>query len=347
MNKGNLSKHTIGILYGGQSAEHDVSVQSAINIFQTLDTSKFEPIPIYIDKQGIWHLKEAIDTDSADAEPVMVSPGVAGQLHTARSTKKIDCMFPVLHGPRGEDGTVQGLLELLDVPYVGSGVLGSAIGMDKDIMKRLLCDANIPVTPFKMLLANESYDANDICQTFGLPLFVKPANMGSSIGVSKVSSIQELTQSITNAFLYDHKIIIEQAVEGDEVECSVLGNEQPKASIPGRIIPKEDFYTFNAKYGSDETIFEIPAKLSQDLIQKIQAIALQTYRLLNCKGLARVDMFVRKDGQVLVNEINTMPGFTGSSVYPMLWKASGLDQTELLSQLITLAQDRHRDKPAR
>lgn len=356
----NPKKLRAGILFGGKSAEHEVSVQSAKNVLEALDKDKFEPVLIGINKQGEWHLHEAsymIDDlkDSKIAKPD-TSGGFtllpAGRQHglinsAGQPVAALDVIFPVLHGPMGEDGTLQGFLETANIPYVGSGVLGSAIGMDKDVMKRLLRDAGIPVAKFMTLITQdrESIDLENIIKELGLPLFVKPANMGSSVGVSKVANKEELQQAIESAFRYDRKILIESAVVGDEIECAVLGNAHPKVSVPGRIIPGEDFYSYQAKYADENgSVLEIPAKIPELVSEKARQVALKAFKVLECEGLARVDMFATKNGEIVMNEVNTIPGFTKHSMYPLLWEASGLIYKDLISELITLATQRFEER---
>jgi D-alanine-D-alanine ligase len=254
-------------------------------------------------------------------------------------------VFPVLHGPMGEDGTIQGLLKLANVPFVGAGVLGSAIGMDKDVMKRLLQAANIPVAKFIVFrdYEKESISFQFIRKGLGLPFFVKPANLGSSVGVSKVKRESEFKEALRKAFLYDRKILIEECIRGQEIECSVLGNDAPMASVPGEIIPKHEFYSYTAKYLDENgAALEIPAKLSKKLVKKIQDLAIKSFRVLSCEGMARVDFFLKESGELLVNEINTIPGFTAISMYPKLWEASGISYERLVDTLIRLAIERFR-----
>jgi D-alanine-D-alanine ligase len=253
----------------------------------------------------------------------------------------VDVVFPVLHGPFGEDGTVQGLLKLANLPFVGAGVLGSAVGMDKDVMKRLLRDAEIPIGKFLVFQRGDTLSYGKIKKQLGLPLFVKPANLGSSVGISKVGKKREFRAAIDEAFRYDNKIIIEEFIAGREIECSVLGNDEPIASLPGEIIVRHDFYSYDAKYIDDQGArLEIPAKLSGSVIQKIRKIAVRVYKALCCEGMARVDFFVQANGRVLVNEINTIPGFTKISMYPKMWEASGLSYPRLIDRLIRLALKR-------
>jgi D-alanine-D-alanine ligase len=257
----------------------------------------------------------------------------------------IDVVFPVLHGPFGEDGTIQGLLKIADLPFVGAGVLGSAVGMDKDVMKRLLRDAKIPVPKFVVCEQREqkSLQFKTIKKNLGLPFFVKPANLGSSIGISKVSRLSQFRGAIDTAFRYDSKIIIEEAIRGREIECSVLGNDKPIASLPGEIIVQHEFYSYAAKYIDDRGArLEIPARLPKNIISEIRQIAVRTFQVLCCEGMGRVDFFLRPNGQVLVNEINTIPGFTEISMYPKMWEVSGLSYSRLIDRLIGLALERWR-----
>ncbi len=314
-------KLRIGVLFGGKSAEHEVSIQSAQNVIAALDKKKYDVVPVKIAKDGAWDV---------------------AQLFPATGHKKpFDVVFPVLHGPFGEDGSVQGLLKLAGVAHVGAGVLGSAGGMDKDVMKRLLRDAGIPIGTFLVLHSYEKISFAAAKKALGCPMFVKPANLGSSVGVSKVSNAKEFEQALADAFQYDTKILIEEAIVGREIECGVLGNDAPIASVPGEIIPHADFYSYDAKYiDEDGAALAIPAKLSTRETKAVQALAIKTFKVLECAGLARVDFFLKQNGEILVNEINTLPGFTDISMYPKLWEASGLSQPALLDRLIELALER-------
>ena len=354
MNNTPKRKLRVGILFGGKSAEHEVSIQSARNILEALDKNKFEPLLIGIDKDGRWKLhnvtalqSENITAALTTSSELGLSFGGKNNLVTSSNNTPLqaplDVIFPILHGPLGEDGAIQGLLEMADVPYVGAGILGSAVGMDKDIMKRLLREAGVPIAKHITLRSSQqqSLDPKAIIETLGVPLFIKPANMGSSIGVSRATNELELLKAIELGFTYDGKVLVERAVDGDEVECAILGNERPRASVPGRITFKAGFYTYEAKYNENEgTRLEIPAKLSEQLQNKIQQTAIRAYKALECEGMARIDMFVSKQGQVVVNEINTLPGFTKFSMYPQLWEASGLSYTNLITELLELAIDR-------
>lgn len=348
-------KLRVAILFGGKSAEHEISLISARNIVDAMDKNKYEVVAIGIDKQGRWHLdenarlllgKSATKVEYRDAQNAaaimpgdsatpMVRPAGAG-------LGAIDVVLPILHGPFGEDGTVQGLLKLANLPFVGAGVLGSAVGMDKDVMKRLLRDAKIPTPNFLAFARSDKISFVKVKKTLGMPLFVKPANLGSSVGISKVVKPAQFAAAVKEAFRYDNKIIIEEAIQGREIECSVLGNEKPIASLPGEIVVNRDFYSYDAKYLDDKGArLEIPAKLPKAIIKKVRDIALQAYRALCCEGMGRIDFFVQANGRVLVNEINTIPGFTKISMYPKMWEASGISYSKLIDRLIQLAIQRH------
>ncbi len=352
-------KLRVALLFGGKSAEHEISVISARNIFAAMSKKKYDVIAIGIDKQGRWFVDEGAhllrSTEKAAVEfhgiehAAAVLPGDTSTPVIRRAASKtfgpVDVVFPVLHGPLGEDGTIQGLLKLVNVPFVGAGVLGSAVGMDKDVMKRLLRDAQIPIAKFVVFerTKQKTISYGKVKQALGLPLFVKPANLGSSVGISKVSEKSQFAAALSNAFRYDNKIIIEEGIHGREIECSVLGNDQPSASLPGEIIVQRDFYSYDAKYLDDKGArLEIPARLPKRIVKEIQQTAVRAYRTLCCEGMARVDFFLRPDGQVLVNEINTIPGFTKISMYPKMWQASGLSYPKLIDRLITLALERSR-----
>jgi D-alanine-D-alanine ligase len=342
---------TVGIIFGGKSAEHEVSLQSAKNVYEAIDRGRFDPVLIGIDKNGVWRstggslsLLNSSDPRrislNAEGDPVTMMPASAGVLSThAANSLKLDVIFPILHGPLGEDGTVQGLLKLAGVPFVGSGVLGSAVGMDKDVMKRLLRDAGLPIGKFLTFRHSEKLPPfAEVKAALGSPLFVKPANMGSSVGISKVRNEEEYENAVKEAFKYDVKIIIEEFIQGREIECAVLGNENPAASIPGEIIPTHEFYSYDAKYLDENGArLEIPAKIDVDCQKRVQELAIKVFQTLCCEGLSRVDFFLKENGEILINEINTMPGFTKVSMYPKLWEASGIGYTELISRLIELA----------
>ncbi|MDP4008856.1 MAG: D-alanine--D-alanine ligase [bacterium] len=341
-----MEKLRVGIIFGGKSAEHEVSLRSARSVSEAIDREMYEPIHIGIDTQGNWFLREDVPREiirEAPRRTLVILQNGGGLLRVAscQTDSAIDVAFPILHGPFGEDGTMQGLLKLADIPFVGAGVLGSAVGMDKDVMKRLLRDANIPIAKF--LVAQERHipiyqEAKD---ALGLPLFVKPANMGSSVGVSKARNEKEFQNAVEGAFLYDTKVILEEFIQGRELECSVLGNNNLSASVPGEVVPTHEFYSYKAKYLDENgATLEIPANISPQTTQEIQSLAIRTFQTLSCEGLGRVDFFLKDTGEILVNEINTMPGFTSISMYPKLWEASGVPYSELISRLIRLARER-------
>lgn len=348
-------KIRVGIVFGGRSAEHEVSLQSAKNVLEALDRSKYEPVLIGIDKSGRWYLSgqsdwllHADDPErirlNTNSRKVAIMPlpddnhliGIGDQLQLG----PLDVVFPVLHGPYGEDGAMQGLLKLAGIACVGAGVLGSAVGMDKDVMKRLLRDAGIPIARFRSYRSAQCAraDWHKLNAELGLPLFVKPANLGSSVGISKVRTEQEFALAVASALQYDTKIVVEETIHGREIECSVLGNEEPITSLPGEILPNQEFYSYSAKYIDEHgAVLEVPAKLTPNEIAKVQALAAQAFEVLCCRGMARVDMFLQADGQLILNEINTIPGFTRISMYPQLWKASGIGYRQLIDRLIQLA----------
>lgn len=354
-----MNKIRVGILFGGKSAEHEVSLLSAKNIIEAMDPRKYEVVLIGIDKNGEWHLRDAyrylmhadnpklIHLQKSQESVALVPKEMGRQLVSLSGTplnKPLDVIFPVLHGTYGEDGTVQGLLKLADIPFVGSGVLSSAVGMDKDVMKRLLRDAGLPVAKF---LAFEK-SRRQLCvfsqvrDALGMPFFVKPANAGSSVGVAKVKNEEQFHQAINQAFLYDRKILIEEFIPGREIECSVLGNDEPIASLPGEVIPQHEFYSYEAKYLDENGAhFKIPAELDPSIVARIQQLAIKAYQAICCEGMARVDFFLKPNGDALINELNTIPGFTKISMYPKMWEASGLSYSELIDRLIHLAIDRH------
>ncbi|MDR2342958.1 MAG: D-alanine--D-alanine ligase [Spirochaetaceae bacterium] len=354
-----MAKRCVGILFGGCSAEHEVSLQSAKSIFNAVNRDKYNVAPIGIDKGGKWMLYGTdggtgflLNEDDPkkislkpNGTPVALLPGSGGSLvHIDGGGKtRVDVIFPVLHGPLGEDGSIQGLLKTAGVPFVGTAALGSAIGMDKDVMKRLLREAGIPIakhTTLHSMAEAPGYD--DIVSLLGIPHFVKPANMGSSIGVNKVHNESEYLQFVREAFRYDTKIIIEEFIKGRELECAVLGNDDPAASLPGEIRPAHEFYSYDAKYiDEDGAELVIPAGLSDEKIKEIQELAVKAHKTLCAEGLSRIDFFMRDDGMVIVNEINTMPGFTKISMYPKLWEERGLGYKALIDRLIELAFERN------
>lgn len=348
-------KIRIGILFGGKSAEHEVSLQSAKNVVDAIDKDKYEPVLIGIDKSGKWLLPDKSHFLLNESNPKLIklnktndivalipqSKGEITNLNSKEPGSAIDVVFPILHGTFGEDGTIQGLLKLANVPFVGASVLGSAVGMDKDIMKRLLREANIPVAKFLSFKDGDTIDFQKINKEMELPFFVKPANLGSSVGVNKVKNEKEFTKAIIEAFGYDRKILIEEFIDGREIECSVLGNDKPIASVPGEIITNHDFYSYEAKYIDENgAALEVPAKLSLETTKVVQKLAIKTFKTLSCEGLGRVDFFLGKNSKLTVNEINTIPGFTKISMYPRLWEASGISYPDLIDKLIQLAIER-------
>jgi len=390
-----MNKLRVGILFGGRSGEHEVSLLSAASVFNAIDKDKFEVVPIGITKEGRWvtaadaerllkgewehheerHLR-AGDPETtpgaavlARGESVVVppephtrenslAPFQTDAAHLARRAADraidVDVIFPVLHGTFGEDGTIQGLLELADIPYVGAGVLGSAAGMDKDIMKSLFRAAGLPIVRHVTFLRADWESTPKKVQKLvesklKYPVFVKPANLGSSVGISKVHNRKELGPAIEEAARFDRKIVIEQGVGGKqkarEIECSVLGNDQPAASVPGEILPCKEFYDYDAKYLDEGSELIIPAKLTKAETKKVQQIAIGAFKAVDCSGLARVDFLMEpKTQKIFLNEINTMPGFTAISMYPKLWAATGISYPELIEKLIQLGIERHEDK---
>ncbi len=355
-------KTRVAVLFGGRSAEHEVSLQSARNVIDAIDKEKYEPVLIAIDRAGAWFLNaESMPLLNSDNprlialnschNPVSLIPGdQAGVLVNPQSPTAIDAVdviFPVLHGPYGEDGSIQGLAKLANVACVGSDILGSAISMDKDVSKRLLREAAIPVARHLCLRRNDLSNElpEQVAQTLGFPAYVKPANMGSSVGVVKVMDAAELIPAINSALQYDTKVLIEEEIIGREIECSVLGNDDPLASPVGEIETSDGFYSYEKKY-IDETaaVLKIPAELDQATLERIQATSVTAFKALECRGMARVDMFLTADGEIFVNEINTIPGFTAISMYPKLWQAAGVSYTELIDRLIQLALQEHKDK---
>jgi len=359
----------VGVLFGGESAEHEVSLQSAKNVVEAIDPKRYEVVLIGIDRAGRWQradesrfLSEASDPRRihlpATETALAVAPGRSAdlvELDAGGVLPALDVVFPVLHGPMGEDGTVQGLLRLAHLPFVGPGVLGSAIGMDKDVAKRLLREAGIAVAPSLTVpsksLAPSWTEASGRLET---PIFVKPANMGSSVGVSKVSSEIEFEAALNKAFSFDSKVLLERAVVGREIECSVLGNQHPEASLPGEVVPRHEFYSYDAKYLDDVGAdLVVPAELDASTVARIQELSVRVFQCLCCEGMARVDFFLTTskesgfdEGELVVNEINTIPGFTRISMYPKLWAASGVSYPELIDRLIALALERA-DREAR
>jgi D-alanine-D-alanine ligase len=349
----------VGVIFGGRSGEHEVSLASAASVIRALDPEKYEAVPIGIGKDGRWFIgtpaQKMLPDVLRQGQRVMLSadPGVGALLpldERAAGSQRVDVIFPVLHGTFGEDGTVQGLLDLAGLPYVGSGVIGSAVGMDKDMAKRLFLQAGLPVVDFLAVLRSEWESGRErvlkaVAKKFRFPLFVKPATLGSSVGMTKVHKREELPAALDVAAEFAQKILVERNIRGREIEVSVLGNDAPEASIPGEIIPHREFYDYTAKYLEEGTRLEIPAKLTKAQVRKFQEYAVRAFRCLECRGMARVDFFLEKpSGRIYLNEINTIPGFTSISMYPKLWEASGIPYRELIDRLIHLALDDNREK---
>ena len=329
-----MSKRTrVAVLLGGRSSEHEISLASARSVLEALDPDRYETVTVEIGRDGRWELGTGSDGSVAETLPVPTAkvPATLGE---------VDVVFPVLHGPFGEDGTVQGLLELAGVPYVGAGVLGSALAMDKDVFKAVMRDRGIPVTRNITLRQGQAPE-----NPFGYPVFVKPARLGSSVGITKVGSEEGLAPAVELAFRHDEKVLVEEFVSGVEVECGVLGNEEPLASLPGEIVSHGfggvDWYDFSAKYDEGGMDLVVPPRLPEETIERVQELAVRSFVAGECEGMARVDFFVRDDGEVLLNELNTIPGFTATSVYAKLFEASGIPYPELVDRLVRLALERH------
>lgn len=349
-----MAKLRVGVIFGGKSGEHEVSVASAASIFKYLDPHRYEAVPIRIEKDGRWVLGASVPQAVSAGEVIRQVRQEALEAvdpTTALARSGVDVVFPVLHGPYGEDGTVQGLLELANVPYVGAGVLGSAVGMDKAVMKTLFCAHGLPVCPYLVATRREwerdgGALAARIEQELGFPVFVKPANLGSSVGISKVKRAGALSEAVALALDFDRKIVVEAAVpDAREIECGVLGNDEPEASVPGEIVPSREFYDYQAKYLDDASRTVVPAPLTPEQTEQVRRMSITAFRAVDCAGMARVDFLMsRPDGRIFVNEVNTIPGFTTISMYPKMWEASGLPYPDLLDRLITLALERHAEK---
>ena len=352
-----MAKIRVGIVFGGKSSEHRVSLQSAKNIVDAIDLNKFDLSLIGIDQDGVWRILDATHYLEHGNDPKLIAlaprendehsvskPSPIFEIENAQGLPPIDVVFPIIHGTLGEDGALQGMLKILDLPFVGSDVLSSAICMDKDVTKRLLQGSGIAVAPFLTVHAYNPHEFSfqEVQNTLGLPVFVKPANQGSSVGVSKVENEQELIAALEDAFQYDGKVLIEKFIKGREIECGVLGNYYPKASVCGEVVVKSSFYSYEAKYIDNQSSkVVIPALISDEESKKIREISIKAFKVLGCLGLARVDFFLTENGEVLLNEVNTLPGFTNNSMYPKLWEASGIRYSELITQLIELALERH------
>ena len=318
-------KLRVAVIYGGRSGEHEISLRSAKSIMDAMDPEKYKILHYMISKEGKWRPR-----------PIAPEP---------RGNPDIDVAFPVLHGTFGEDGTIQGLLELADLPYVGAGVLGSSASMDKEVMKRLAKERGLPVVEYRVLAAQDADHLEEVCNALPFPMFVKPANLGSSVGISKAKNCVELKSAVEHAAAYDRKVIVERGIIGREFECAVLGNENPLASVPCEILPSRDFYDYEDKYLLEQAQTVIPADLSSSQTAEVQRLAVECYRAVECEGMGRVDFLLENaTGKFYINEINTIPGFTSISMYPKMWEHSGLPMPKLIDRLIELAVERHQIK---
>lgn len=359
-----MNRRRVGLLFGGRSGEHEVSVRSARSVVAEIDPGRYELILVGVGRDGRWHwidgaaVPEAESVEAGHGPEVIPAAsdtsGLGRLVHSGNGAvvAEVDVFFPILHGPHGEDGTVQGLCEVFGVACVGAGVLGSAIGMDKDVHKRLLRQAGLPVVPFEAIRVDEWRSSPGLVAgrvaALGDTVFVKPANLGSSVGISKVVESSQLAPAMETAFRFDRKAVVEKGIDAREIECAVLGNEHPRASVPGEIIPGAEFYSYDDKYASaSEAKLVIPAELSESQTERLRSLALEVFRVLELRGMARVDFFLdRASGEIYVNEPNTLPGFTSISMYPKLWEASGVSYRDLVSQLIELAIDHHGHRPS-
>ncbi|MFS8652765.1 MAG: D-alanine--D-alanine ligase [Caldibacillus sp.] len=350
-------KKKLIVLYGGKSAEHEVSISTAFSVIQALDFAKYEVHPIYIQKDGTWVRRDALEapvenmeelrleTSQKASHPLQITAGLVSHVES----DELPVVFPLLHGPNGEDGTVQGFLEVLNIPYVGNGVLASAAGMDKVIMKNIFAQAGLNQVNYVSFTRYEwdqdregAYAKTE--KVIGYPCFVKPANLGSSVGINKCKNRADLEAAFIEAFQYDRKIIIEEGVDGREIELALLGNDEPACSIPGEIIPKAEFYDYEAKYEDDSTDLVIPADIPEETYEMMKEMAITAFKALDCSGLIRADFFLKKNGEILINEVNTMPGFTPISMYPLLWQHTGISYPELIDRLIELGLERYKEK---
>ncbi|MCD1258749.1 D-alanine--D-alanine ligase [Paenibacillus athensensis] len=352
-------KIRVGLIYGGKSGEHDVSLQTALAVIKAMDFEKYEITPFYITKMGEWRSGSPLPGPVDGVKALTFEAGAAGGeasfalapiFGASGAAARLDVALPLLHGTFGEDGTIQGLFEIADIPYVGTGVLASAVGMDKVMMKKVFAQEGLPQCVFRHFTRtqwerNQEYLLTETEVSIGYPCFVKPANLGSSVGISKVRNREELLDAVSFAFRYDRKVIIEENIDAREIEVSVLGNDEPMASVPGEVVSSNEFYDYKAKYIDGKSAMIIPADVPAELAKQLQELAIRAFQAIDGSGLSRVDFFVGKtDGSIYVNEINTMPGFTPFSMYPLLWKESGKPYRELLDDLIRLALERHEAK---
>lgn len=354
-------KKNIALIFGGKSSEHEVSIRSGKNVAAALDKSKFEFTLIGISKEGSWYkFKDMSVFDQivalndnklpTGAEPVALvsfkgQPTIIS-LENPSQKYKVDCAFPILHGSFGEDGSIQGLFRMANIPFVGCDILASSVGMDKEVMKRLLIEAQIPSAKYLLLTPQQKHSYKEITDKLGTPFFIKPANSGSSVGVHKIKSEHEFAEKLADAFLYDHKVLAEEMMVGREIEISVMGhNRAPKASVAGEVTPTHEFYSYEAKYLDENgALLKIPAELDSSVLKNMQQIAIKTYQVLGCDGLTRVDFFLKKNNEAFINEVNTIPGFTKISMYPKMWEASGISYSQLITDLINLAFEKFADQ---
>lgn len=340
-------KIRIGVLFGGRSSEHEISLLSARSVIEAIDRSRYDVTLIGIGKDGRWlgAKGESYLLNASDPKKIAINRAATKELAVrpgGEGVGPVDVIFPVMHGTYGEDGSIQGFLRMLDLPFVGPDILGSAVGMDKDVTKRLLRDAGIPIADFFCVRGADEVGFRQAQKALGMPVFIKPANQGSSVGVSKADGPKSFRKALRDAFSYDTKVLIERAVPGREIEVAVLGNETPEASVPGEVIPHHDFYSYEAKYLDENGAgLAIPATLSAAQAKTVRALAVRAFRTLELEGMARVDFFMTRKGEFVVNEVNTIPGFTKISMYPKLWQASGLPYPKLIDRLIALAIARH------
>ncbi|MCK6208235.1 MULTISPECIES: D-alanine--D-alanine ligase [Bacillus] len=349
-------KKKLGLLYGGKSAEHKVSMQTALAVIKALDLEKFDIYPVYITEEGEWVKGPMLEAPAESVKQLEFSQGeamspaaLAPAMFKSAEESSFDVIFPLLHGPNGEDGTVQGMLELLNLPYVGNGVLASSAGMDKVIMKNIFAQAGLPQVNYVWFVRSEWQKAGETAyekveEELGYPCFVKPANLGSSVGISKCTNREELAAAFEEAFQFDRKIIVEEGVTAREIELGVLGNDEPECSVAGEIVPKKDFYDYKAKYEDGDTAMIIPAEITEEEYSTLNEMSIRAFKALDCSGLVRADFFLTRDGKVMINEVNTMPGFTPFSMFPLLWKHTGVEYPQLIERLVNLALERHTEK---
>ncbi|BBK27682.1 D-alanine--D-alanine ligase [Staphylococcus arlettae] len=348
-----MAKENICIVYGGKSAEHDVSILTAQNVINAIDKDEYKIDIIYITNDGDWKKKSDITKEISDIETLRLNDVEAGEisqlLTTSNNSKPYSAVFPLLHGPNGEDGTIQGLFEVLDLPYVGNGVLAASSSMDKLVMKQLFAHRGLPQLPYVSFLRSEyqKYESNIlklVHDKLEYPVFVKPANLGSSVGISKCNNEEELKTGIEEAFQFDRKLVIEQGIDAREIEVAVLGNDYPETTWPGEVVKDVAFYDYKSKYKDGNISLEIPADLDKEVQLTLRNMAIEAFKATDCAGLLRADFFVTEDNQIFINETNAMPGFTAYSMYPSLWENMGLSYSELVKKLIELAKQKHEDK---